>query len=426
MDISAILKNLEHCPCGRVHTVNIKAVEIGDGVLARTAEILRGAGFPRRILAVADKNTLAASGNIINILENGGFSVKLKLYDDLREPTVERVNEICKLCADVEAILSIGTGSLNDICRRAALLCDREFAIFATAPSMDGFASGTSPIIENGFKATLPARQPSVIIADTAILAAAPAHLKAAGFGDIIGKFTALVDWRVAHLTVGEYYCENIANLVREALRRICSMAHRVSAEDAETAGTIMEILVFTGLAMKLAEASRPASGAEHMISHMIGMRRLAEGKISDFHGKKVGVATVTLCDLYHKSTEITPNFRPDTPDWERVYTAFGENIKGNIIRENSPPITDRLDPAVIASQWQEIGKIVREELPTQAELLEIMHAAGAATTYAEIDTDEALARDCIVYHPYMRDKIVLSRILRMTDIDPAEFVRFK
>lgn len=423
MDISAILKNLENCPCGRIHTVNIKTVEIGSGVLARTAEILRDAGFPRKILLVADKNTLAASDGIINVLENGGFSVNLKLYDDLREPTVERVSEIGSLCDDVEGILSVGTGTLNDICRRAALLYDREFAIFATAPSMDGFASGTSPIIENGFKATLPARQPSVIIADTAILAAAPACLKAAGFGDIIGKFTALVDWRVAHLTVGEYYCENIANLVREALRRICSMAHRVTAEDAETAGAIMEVLVFTGLAMKLAEASRPASGAEHMISHMIGMRRLAEGKISDFHGKKVGVGTVTLCDLYHKATALEPRFTPDRPDWEKVYAAYGESIKENIIRENSPPITDRIDPAAIASQWSEIGKIVREELPSHSELLDIMKAAGAATTYTEIDTDEDLARDCIIYHPYMRDKIVLSRVLRMTDIDPIKLV---
>jgi glycerol-1-phosphate dehydrogenase [NAD(P)+] len=158
----------------------------------------------------------------------------------------------------------------------------------------------------------------------------------------------------------------------------------------------------------------------------MIGMRKLAEGKHADFHGKKVGVGTVTLCDLYHKATAITPTFRPDTPDWERVYAAYGENIKANIIRENSPPITDRLDPADIASKWDEIGRIVREELPTQSELLDIMKAAGAATTYAEIDTDESLARDVITYHPYMRDKIVLSRILRMTDIEPTEMVSVK
>lgn len=420
MDISSILNNLKGCPCGRVHTVNIKAVEIGHGMLQRTAEILRDADFPRRILLVADHNTINVSNGIIKLLEDGGFAVKVKLYEDMREPTAERVREIGELCGDIDGILSVGTGSLNDICRRAALLYDREFAIFATAPSMDGFASGTSPIIENGFKATLPARQPSVIIADTAILAAAPSQLKAAGFGDIIGKFTALVDWRVARLTVGEYYCENIAELVREALRRICAMAHRVTAEDEETAGAIMEVLVFTGIAMKLADASRPASGAEHMISHMIGMRQLAEGKLSDFHGKKVGVATVTLCKLYHHAAELQPTFRPDLPVWERVYTAFGEKIKDNIIRENSPPITDRLDPATLTKQWSEIARIIREELPSMSELLDIMRAAGAATGYAEIGTDEALARDCIVYHPYMRDKIVLTRILRMTDIDPT------
>ena len=157
------------------------------------------------------------------------------------------------------------------------------------------------------------------------------------------------------------------------------------------------------------------------MISHMIGMRKLAEGKHADFHGKKVGVATVTLCDLYHKVAEMTPAFHSDTPDWERVYAAFGESIKENIIRENSPPITDRLNPANIAAKWSEIAAIIREELPAPNELLEIMRAAGAATTYSEIDTAPDLARDAITYHPYMRDKIVLTRILRMTDIDPAE-----
>ena len=418
MNISSILKELEGCPCGREHKVNIKAVEIGEGMLARTAEILSAADFPRKILVVADENTLAASDGILEVLGNGGFEVKPKTYQDMREPTVERVDEICALCADVDGILSVGTGSLNDVCRRAALLCDREFAIFATAPSMDGFASGTSPIIENGFKYTMPARQPSVIIADTAVLAASPARLKASGFGDIIGKFTALVDWRVAHLTVGEYYCERIASLVREALARICSMADRVSADDPETAGAIMEILVFTGLAMKLAECSRPASGAEHMVSHMIGMRKLAEGKEADLHGRKVGVATLELCKIYYDATAVTPRFRRDEPDWSRIYAAFGEQLKENIIRENSPPITDRLDPRDIASKWDEIGRIVREELPNYDELLGIMKSAGAATSFDEIDTDPDLARDCLTYHPYMRDKIVLTRILRMADIE--------
>ncbi len=81
--------------------------------------------------------------------------------------------------------------------------------------------------------AVLPACQPFVIIADTDILAASPARLKASGFVGIIGKYTELVDRRVASLTVGEYYCNNISNLVRDSLACICLMIHRVAEDDA-------------------------------------------------------------------------------------------------------------------------------------------------------------------------------------------------
>ncbi len=421
MNISSIINKLCSCPCGREHAADIRAVEIERGALARTAEILRDAGFPRKILVVADENTLSASNGIIKILENGGFSVKLKMFYD-PDPTAENVAEVCELCTDIEGILSVGTGTLNDIGRRAALLSDREFAIFATAPSMDGFASGTSPIIENGFKSTLPARQPSVIIADTAILAQSPARLKASGFGDIIGKYTAIVDWRVANLTVGEYYCNNVANLVRDALSRICLMAHRVTAEDAETARTIMEILVFAGLSMKLAGCSRPASGAEHMISHMIGMRKLSDGKCADLHGRKVGVGALALCDIYRRAAELDLSFENRPIDWDTVYSAYGDTLKPNIIRENSPPISDKLDIQVLNTQWSEIAKIVREELPETNALRDILRAAGAPTTFAEIDTEDSLARECLKYHPYMRDKIVLSRLLTMADFNLESF----
>jgi glycerol-1-phosphate dehydrogenase [NAD(P)+] len=76
---------------------------------------------------------------------------------------------------------------------------------------MDGFASNSAPITKNNFKVSYPAVQPQVIIADTAVLAAAPAVLKSAGFGDMVAKYIALADWRIAALTVGEYYCDRIA-----------------------------------------------------------------------------------------------------------------------------------------------------------------------------------------------------------------------
>lgn len=418
MDIRKIVKELEGCPCGRAHTVDIKAVEIGHGLKCRVAEILSENSFPKNILVVADENTLRASDGIIGILTNGGFNVKLKLYKSFREPEVCFVNEIACECADCDGILSVGTGSLNDICRRAALLSDKEFAIFATAPSMDGFASGTSPIIENNIKSTLPARQPSIIIADTEILAASPAELKSAGFGDVIGKLTAIADWRISNLLSGEYYCESIAQLVRDALARLISMADRVTENDEEVAGFIMEVLVLTGLAMKLADVSRPASGAEHMISHFWGMKKLEDGKIADYHGKKVGVATLMLVEAYRNLIlRDYVSFKEDEPDWNAVYSAYGENFRDYVKEMNVPSATEGLSPALLEENWAGICRIIDEELPTADELRSILLRAGAATEISEIDIDKELALSGLLYHPYMRHKIILSRLLPMTNI---------
>ncbi|MBQ4322815.1 MAG: hypothetical protein IJC19_02625, partial [Clostridia bacterium] len=64
MDLNKILKDMENCPCGRVHTFDTKVVEIGSGITAKTGKILADAGFPKNILLVADDNTWAAADGI--------------------------------------------------------------------------------------------------------------------------------------------------------------------------------------------------------------------------------------------------------------------------------------------------------------------------------------------------------------------------
>lgn len=425
MNVTSLLASLQDCPCGRVHTTPLRTIEIAKGARLRTAEILSSCGFPRDILVVADENTLRAADGILDVLKSGGFSVKLRLYRDFREPTIEAVRDVVRDAESVSGILSVGTGSLNDICRKAALDADREFAIFATAPSMDGFASGTAPIIENGAKSTLPARQPSAIIADTEILAASPAVLKAAGFGDIIGKYIALADWRIAHLLVSEYYCDRIAELVREALRRMEAIADRVTETDEDTAAFIMETLILTGIAMQLAESSRPASGAEHQISHLWGMKQLDVGIQSDFHGKKVGVATVKLARAYRRIAEADrPLFRADSTDMDAVYAAYGERFRDFLTEMNKTPITEKVSPEALSLAWDEIRRIVKEEIPEESALLSLMRRAGAATEYKEIGIDPALAEIGLRYHSYMRSKVVLTRLLPMTDLDIVTLTR--
>ena len=421
MDIAAIVKELKDCPCGRLHETDLKSAEIGHGLTEKTGEILRSYNFPDNFLLVADKNTLAASNGITDSLDRAGFCYKIKIYDDMRVADISDARDICALSKPHSGILSVGTGSLNDICRHGIHLASldgtpkKAFAIFATAPSMDGFASGTAPITENGFKETRPGVQPDVLIADTAVLAASPAELKSAGFGDIMAKFTALADWRVSALLTGEYYCEKIAALTRTALNKVVALAGKVTENDEETAGAIMEALIFTGVAMKLADCVRPASGAEHMISHFWEMMKLKRGELSDFHGKKVSVATYHLCGVYHKLADMEKiEAHPDVINKAELESVYGSALIGDIMERNSPAVTAAITPESLEQNWSKIRLIVKEEVPPPDTMLRYMKAAGSATAPAEIAVDENLADLGYKYHAYMRRRLTLSRLIPM------------
>lgn len=420
MDIRALEKSLENCPCGKKHTAPIKAVEIGRGLLSKTAGILKDNGFPGKILVVADKNTLAAADGILEVLADGGFTYKLKQYENLRTAEMTEVNNIVSLAEDVQGILSVGTGSLNDICRLASKKADKEFAIFATAPSMDGFASHTAPITDNNFKISYTARLPSVIIGDTEILAKAPAELKSAGFGDMIAKYVALVDWRISSLVTGEPMCPAVAEITKRGLMRAVELADRVTSEDPETAGAIMEGLVLTGIAMTLGDTTRAASGTEHIISHFWECKKLENGEISDYHGKKVGVATLLTAKLYEdlvSHEKIYPT--TDTTDWDKVYAVYGENFRSDIEKMNNPTITDGVSPELLGEKWSEIREIVKNGLPSFGEMLELMNKAGAAKTLSDIAVTHELGLAGFIYHPYMRHRMTLARLVPMLGITP-------
>ena len=420
MDLNKLLADLKDCKCGRKHEFDTKLVEIGSGITPKTGEYLASVGFPKKILAVADKNTLKASGELLDCLRKDGYDIKLWLYDDLKLAEMSQVEDVQRESAGCGGILSIGSGSLNDICRVASYREGLEFAIFATAPSMDGFASDTAPITENKFKLTRQAKQPVAIIGDTKILAAAPAELKAAGFGDMIGKYTALADWKISNILTGEYYCDSIAELTREGLKKVTEQADRISENDEEAAARVMEGLVLSGLAMKLASSSRPASGAEHVLSHFWECKKLVAGKWTEFHGKKVGVASIIITHLYRKlvSEHETVETTKDKTDWEAVKAAYGPELVPEMMKMNSPTITDDIAPEKIKEKWSEIRKIVLETLPTDEELMSLMKRAGAATTIEEVNVSEEMLKLGLKFHPYMRHRVLLTRLMPMLVLD--------
>lgn len=417
MDLSQILENTKNCSCARPHNVDIKAIEIDSGLVDKAGEILAKHDFPKRILVVADNNSLRVSKGILDNLLSHGFIFDARIYDNMRTADIKQVEEIEALCCESDAILAVGTGSIDDICRYAAARKNKRFAIFATAPSMDGYASDCAPITFGSFKLTCPAKQPEIIIADTAILAKSPAELKSAGFGDMIAKCIALADWRISALLTGEYYCQNIANLTRRAVKRIISLADKVTTDSQETSGAIMEALILTGIAMKMAGASRPASGCEHIISHFWEIKKLEQGLISDYHGKKVGVATLMVAKTYHSMAQLKSiKAHKENIDWQQVQDAYGPNLAPDMMKLNSPTITDEVDPELLQEKWPEICQIIKQEIPEYDFLIDLFKRAGAATTIEEISVSPELGDLAYKYHPFMRHRLNLMRLRQMFD----------
>ena len=290
---------------------------------------------------------------------------------------------------------------------------------------MDGFASDTAPIIENYFKTSWFVEQPYVIIADTKILAESPAELKAAGYGDMVAKYMGLADWRISNVLTGEYYCDNIAKITEDALEKMVALTDRVQGNDEEAAGAIMEALVLSGLAMKLAGCSRPASGAEHVVSHYWECYKLARGIWPEFHGKKVGVASLVINTLYRNLADRFEEVHAtaDPTDWEDVYSKFSPDQLPDVKKLNNPTITDKIDPKKLEESWGEIRKIIYEALPETEKLRELMKRAGCVTEIEDIHVSPELFATGIRYHGYMRYRVLLTRLLPMIGIDPMDHI---
>ena len=281
-----------------------------------------------------------------------------QILPQMDKPDVEKIEGYFDR---VDGVLAVGTGSVHDPCRLACARHNVPLCLFATAPSMDGFASYSAPIVNGNFKITYPAKCPEVIIGDTKILADAPAELKSAGFGDMISKYIALIDWQVSNLLTGESYCERVAALTRRATDQIFAMAGSVTKRDEKTAAAIFESLLLTGIAMSFTKTSRPGSGTEHIMAHFWECMELLDGKTPNYHGEDVGVTTLIMLRYYEALSRLPQvTAHPEVCNWDEIYRIYGP-LAPDVQKLNTPDtITDGIAPRRIEACWPQIRRIVQ------------------------------------------------------------------
>ena len=413
MDLKSLREEYKNCPCGVDHVLNTRVIKCESGLVRRVGGALRDAGFPTRVLFLADENTLKASEGILESL-NGFQIIETVTYSDLRVADMVEVEKLRAKIKSVDGVIACGTGSIHDTARLACAKEDKQLCLFATAPSMDGFASYGAPITNGNFKVTYPAKSPEVVLADSEILANSPTMLKSAGFGDMVGKYVGLIDWEVSSLLTGEYWCDKVAGLTRKATDDIFALADKVTKVDEETARQIFESLILTGVGMSFTKTSRPASGTEHILSHFWECKKLLDGKISDFHGKKVGVATLLIMKEYETFKDIKSlKSHYEKVDWEEVKEVYGP-LWAEVEKLNFPnSIMDCITTEKLDSNWSKIREIIGN-VPGYTEIKDAMERAGCVTTPEGIDVSDKLVLDGMKYHPYMRARMSLYRLKDM------------
>ena len=418
------------CDCGKIHTASgLKAIRLGRGVVTCVPEVLAQLGIQKPMI-VTDQNEYVAAGKRVEaLLVEAGIPYSIHIIpgeQGKRIAPAEFAAGSIALNFDVscDGILCVGSGVMNDLCKVISSLSGRPSVVVATAPSMDGYASDTSAMEVNNVKLSLKEVIPAALICDIDIMSEAPMHMLHAGLGDMLGKFSALCEWKLAALIKDEHYCPETAALVRTSLNKIIDGSRGVPERNPDSIATIAEGLILSGIAMAFVGHSRPASGLEHYFSHCWEMAALAHGEEFDLHGIQVGIGTLMVLRIYEHLKTLKPTMeraiaaadRFDEAAWEaNLRSVFADTADDFIAMEKKAQKNERTGRLARAKRvidnWDEILKIA-EEAPSLEEIEALMKQAGMPTRPEEIGVDKRAVINAFICSRDVRDKFMLSSML--------------
>jgi glycerol-1-phosphate dehydrogenase [NAD(P)+] len=331
---------------------------------------------------------------------------------------------LLKIDRQERVFVAVGSGTITDISRLVSHRTRTSFVSLPTAPSVDGFTSIGAPIIAGGIKKSYICHPPTAVFADLPTLQAAPAHLIASGFGDMLGKLVSAADWKLGHILNDEPYDPEIAQRSYSTALACASQAAQIGKATEAGVRTLIEGLIQSGFCMLDFGDSQPASGAEHHISHFWEVMRLQKHQPYDFHGRQVGVASVISAGWYGAIRELSraqaaallslahlPDPQRVTQQIREVYGPIAEQILADQAKFIHMPEQDfqRLKQRII-DRWDEVLEVA-QMAPTAAQMADWLRQAGAPTTGAELgssETEVQLGKD---FGHYYRSRFTINKL---------------
>ena len=411
------------CPCGQEHPLLTRQILIEKGATKKVDAVLDSLDFTKRGVIICDMNT---SGFAQKVAEEIGPKLHPLKPCIVLNPEGLHADEFStakvktQLPMDTEWMMAVGSGTIHDITRYVCKEKGLNFVSFPTAASVDGFVSAVSAMTWGGYKKTLEGIAPIAVIADSDIFPYAPYRLTASGIGDLLGKYTALADWHMAHVLIGEPLCQRIYDLTMEAVDKVRANLTAIKNQETEGCEQLLYALLLSGLAMQMWGNSRPASGSEHHLSHLWEME-VINPHLDALHGEKVGIG-LTLCMPFYKdfakfsSAELAKHLFPYPGYPEAMLQEKFGVLYEEIAMENAPDPLLSVTPQMVLDKLPEIRAIL-DAMPDADELRAEMKAAGCLTTLEEIGLTEEIMPLSITLSPFLRKRITLMRLRKLTDL---------
>jgi glycerol-1-phosphate dehydrogenase [NAD(P)+] len=292
---------------------------------------------------------------------------------------------------------------------------------------VDGFASLIAPVVIRLFKDTAYCHAPLGIFADVEVLRQSPPAMIAAGFGDMLGKFTALADWKLANLIWDEPYQPEIAGRMRSALERCVEYVSSIGRADPVGVRALMDGLVESGVCMLLNGNSRPASGAEHHLSHYWEMLLLQQGRPAILHGAKVGVGTLHIARQYERIRDLSqakldqllvsldfPDFDAELREIRSVYGDISAQVESEQRRYwDLDPLQFEQLKAKISRHWGDVLSLAAE-VPGSDRITELLNQVAAPVDVSALGLSAQHEYEALRYACYLRGGFTVTRLGRL------------
>lgn len=385
----------------------IRSLVIDQSLDGREHDLLRDLDFPMSPAVVCDPNTYdVLAKRVSNALPNAQLVV-------IEAPRADEATakELADKTRHAEAMVAVGAGTLSDIVKYVSHQRRQPYAVFATAPSMNGYVTATASISRGGEKLSLPATPPKGAFFDLATLANAPDRMIRAGVGDSLCRSTAEIDWLLSHHLFDTAFLQTPFLIQANDEADVLSRIDEIRTGDLDAVRSLVRLLVLGGLGMLITGNSQPGSQGEHLISHYIDM--LHHPHPGSFHGEQVGLATLTLSTLQNDilTRDEPPPLLETVIDPVAMAKRLGAHSAScQEVMAWKSPMGDRLDALNqrLAMRWPDMRRAFKARALPLKRLRATFDAVDMAIDPQDLGIAASFYREAVLHARELRDRFTM------------------